>query len=1008
MSFLAAQAGAQAAPTSPGPANYGDGRPPMPPPLQQPSDFPSAGGTGAAQSQGRDVAAAQNLMAGGGGASSSVSVPHLPPMHPPDAELGLGGYRQQFGDGDVPRLSPRGEDISALAAGPGGLPTASGGSAYRLVVHGIDGTLRAASSISSFVRIHVVDIDTGRWKFKAQGEGRHASFNLDSSGTPYLRMTPKRVEPWQADIGQSAYMRPFATLPCEVCADKNGAMRTQQSWEEGFLITEPMHDNDTMLLFEVLDYIEERAAGDGEGHLAHCVGLAWAFLKVDRALEVSRGRQQCLRLQLHRYRRSDRTSRQGPGSFLGAAAEALEEPDAPDVAGRPAVYREWRGVMSQKVPGGQEVGRVQRARTWVAESLKSLRGLGREPWPAVLEVSLEHVLPKSDLDKVYDLLNVNAQAAGAPMDSAQAAAAASAAMIASPTQTGIGVGVVAGVEAAELGIQEQSLLAQHNMRHRDQPCDVPDDLMWQIASGERGASRLSLSPSGQLLAVAAVRRGGSAEIRIFRLGTGAVHAVCPAAHDALVYDMCWHTFRTAGSARSDMLAGVTGRVPSPQLLISCSGDGVVQLFEVPEEARMVNAQGAHLAAHPVMLKPHATLYLPSHVYSVRPHPVLSHDPAQVVLACGGHGFGLMLCKITRERRADGYDAGSWRAVLPHWQQQIRYEDKIADSQGQRSSDVLCVRFSSQATSLDNLYISDAAGRVMCFQVRFDALDGGRVGGGGLSASFVRLYSVPELAGVPIYSIDVVTTQVMRGKNLSRVRLQTVDDWLLLYSKDHVIRLAALHRGIAAGMRVETELMGHTCGSFPVRGAMSPDGVYVACGSETGELFLWNTTDGKLLPSSIIPQVQLAGAVMDTIWSEHYHVLACCAVDDESPPVLVFIGGDPDNYVIPPPDVPVPYPSYAPELAPTKPPPMLPLDDVARDLRDEFALIPKSIAPPVLEGGNEWAVQWANTNYCPNSAVSFEDKRRLKEKIITQLLDKKSAIEEQRHFGGVHAVPGGIV
>merc|ERR1719324_1827181 len=125
------------------------------------------------------------------------------------------------------------------------------------------------------------------------------------------------------------------------------------------------------------------------------------------------------------------------------------------------------------------------------------------------------------------------------------------------------------------------------------------------------------------------------------------------------------------------------------------------------------------------------------------------------------------------------------------------------------------------------------------------------------------------------------------------------------------------------MRVELEMTGHNCGNFPVRGAMSPDGVYVACGSDTGELFLWNTSDGKQLPPTVVPQVQLAGAVMDTIWSQRYHMLACCAVDDEAPPVLVFIGGDPDR-AAPPPDAPPPQAAYAPELAPLQPPPLLPL------------------------------------------------------------------------------------
>merc|ERR1719454_2878433 len=152
-------------------------------------------------------------------------------------------------------------------------------------------------------------------------------------------------------------------------------------------------------------------------------------------------------------------------------------------------------------------------------------------------------------------------------------AAAEATAAAAPSATDAAALAAASAKASEMGVEEQSMVASHNVRHRDQPCDLPDDLLWQIASGERGASRLSISPSGQLLAVAVVRRGGSSELRIYRVATGAVHAVCPAAHDALVYDLCWHAFRPSGGRGDKNKYKI---LQSPQLLISCSGDGVVQ------------------------------------------------------------------------------------------------------------------------------------------------------------------------------------------------------------------------------------------------------------------------------------------------------------------------------------------------------------------------------------------------------------------------------------------------
>merc|ERR1712056_77703 len=112
-----------------------------------------------------------------------------------------------------------------------------------------------------------------------------------------------------------------------------------------------------------------------------------------------------------------------------------------------------------------------------------------------------------------------------------------------------------------------------------------------------------------------------------------------------------------------------------------------------------------------------------------------------------------------------------------------------------------------------------------------------------------------------------------------------------------------------------EMVGVESGSYPVRAALSPDGALVACGSETGELFMWSLADGRALPASAVPQVQLAGPVMDVVWSERHHLLACCALDDQSPPILVFVGGDP-SYVPPPAPV-----ERAPPPPPMRPPPL---------------------------------------------------------------------------------------
>ena len=98
----------------------------------------------------------------------------------------------------------------------------------------------------------------------------------------------------------------------------------------------------------------------------------------------------------------------------------------------------------------------------------------------------------------------------------------------------------------------------------------------------------------------------------------------------------------------------------------------------------------------------------------------------------------------------------------------------------------------------------------------------------------------------------------------------------------VIRLVSLQRGV---LKVEQKMLGIQCGNYSVRGTMSPDGAYVVCGSETGELLFWK--DGQPLPAPM--HVRLAGPLMDVVWSDLHHLVACCAMDENALPLLAFVG-----------------------------------------------------------------------------------------------------------------------
>ncbi|CAE7220023.1 unnamed protein product, partial [Symbiodinium natans] len=443
-------------------------------------------------------------------------------------------------------------------------------------------------------------------------------------------------------------------------------------------------------------------------------------------------------------------------------------------------------------------------------------------------------------------------------------------------------------------------------------------------------------------------------------------ATCAEVHESLVYDLCWHVFEK----RQEGIA-------APPLLISCGGDGRMLIHEVPEDLVPVPGLGAP------RLKLHARVTLPNHVYSARPYLALSSDPRCLVMVAG-HKGGVSLCQVSRELKiADSGFGSSWVAYTPQTVQ-VPFQ-AVRPAQGASQPDVLCVRFSTQANSLDNVYVSDDAGHLLLFQMRNDV-------SAGVSASLVRSYASSELTGTAIHSFEIVTKQLLQGRRITSVQASMSDDWALLFARDHTIRLASLQRGV---LKVEQKMLGLESGSYPVRGTLSPDGAYVACGSETGELLFWTSKDGKPVMPPGVPQVRLAGPLMDTIWSDRHHLIACCALDGSALPLLAFVGEAKAEKTR----------ETQEDAIPHRPPPLTASAPEVRQQAELSALAISGISTAIDSDYKRWADNWINSNENPRSAIALEEKRRIKENILLNILDKKGVEEAQSHLATARTLPG---
>jgi len=174
----------------------------------------------------------------------------------------------------------------------------------------------------------------------------------------------------------------------------------------------------------------------------------------------------------------------------------------------------------------------------------------------------------------------------------------------------------------------------------------------------------------------------------------------------------------------------------------------------------------------------------------------------------------------------------------------------------------------------------------------------------------------------------------------------------------------------------------------------------------------------------VPDVKLAGPVLDAVWSPSHHLVACCALADQAPPLLVFVGGDPERPRAPPLQdrqlvsalvaKPVPL-RDAPRETPR--PRSVPALQYAPHQREwsQMQSSPSPFfpmgSPSVLSvaptgASSDWASSWIGADSNPRSAISLEEKQRMKAQILTQLAEKKGSMDLERTFASLRSLPGG--
>ena len=153
--------------------------------------------------------------------------------------------------------------------------------------------------------------------------------------------------------------------------------------------------------------------------------------------------------------------------------------------------------------------------------------------------------------------------------------------------------------------------------------------------------------------------------------------------------------------------------------------------------------------------------------------------------------------------------------------------------------------------------------------------------------------VPEIpASTPIHSFEIVTDSLKAG--LVSTSALTAAALLLLFSKDSIIRTAALSNLEGGPVRVLSEFKGASMTGKDIRGNITPDGRFVFSGSECGRLFVWEAATGKRVnqPKCQPYDISMPFPILDVQWSPAHRLVGITSYAERdhfcSPLVLLAV------------------------------------------------------------------------------------------------------------------------
>jgi len=371
-------------------------------------------------------------------------------------------------------------------------------------------------------------------------------------------------------------------------------------------------------------------------------------------------------------------------------------------------------------------------------------------------------------------------------------------------------------------------------------CQLPNKLAYKFSASKLGCWRLAFSNSGKYLAASCIDEEST--IKVFQVEDGKL-AITLRGHADIVHDLAWsHDDYYLMSSSSDG----TAKIWNFSKFFSGGMDimGYTQTSANPGTAEFCLGNMNH----------------PSYVYSGKFHPQQLYGSEFLVASACFDG------RVRFWSYSAEFRLVSELNIVP----QRLYEYNFLKSQmGSTAQERAFLEHRHPNVVVfdqtDKLYVGDSLGMIHIVDVG--------ISNNTLNPYIVRQIEKDELSGDPI----------------SQMALQPPDfRFLLVQSRDNVHRRLELDfmNQENATCIIDTSFFGSKCSKFAVKSCVSPDGSYLASGSEDGKLNIWDIATGFQVDVSDW-EVNMKDLVSDVAWNSTYNMVAVAGFGSELP-ILVFV------------------------------------------------------------------------------------------------------------------------